>query len=167
MPYFSPEFFKQLFLNVSNPNIMDTSNKPLPFFFVGQTLVNQRSADFISQKNNLLSEALGKPDTRTIWYSREHIAGLLDEIDHAGGDGLRVAFGMYEPGHQFEGQLCLVMNPTRAVPEGDAVLHQVVILENEPDFAARSAVEKSGLFGGLLGKKKGFNLGSPCPPICD
>ncbi|MFC0518951.1 hypothetical protein ACFFGT_32350 [Mucilaginibacter angelicae] len=147
---------------------MESSSKPLPFFFVGQALVNQRTADFVNQKNNLLSEALGKPDTRSIWYSRDHIAGLLDEIDHAGGDGLRIAFGMYERGHQFAGQLCLMMNPTRGVAVGDSVVHQAVILENEPDFAERSAVNKDYDFGnGLPGVDKGFNLGSPCPPICD
>jgi hypothetical protein len=137
------------------------ANLPLPFFFISQDLVDQRVSAFISQKNNLLSDALGKPDTQSIWYSRDHIAGLLTEIDHASGDGLRVYLGMYESGHQYEGQLCLVMNATRPPVSGSG--HQDVILENEPDFVARSGTEKGA--DGLW--EKGYNLGSPCPPICD
>lgn len=140
-----------------------SSITPLPFFFISQELVDQRTSAFVSQKNNLLSEAIGKPDTQSIWYSREHIAGLLDEIDHASGDGLRIFLGMYEAGHQYEGQLCLVMNATRPVAVGSGVAHQDVILENEPDFLDRSTMEK----GAEELWEKGYNLGSPCPPICD
>jgi len=142
--------------------------KPLPIFFISQALLEQRSGRFINQKNNLLSNALGKPDTRSVWYTRDHIAGLLDEIDHYGGDGLRIYFGMYEPDHpNFAGQLCLVMNPTRTVDGSTG--HPDIIVENEPDFAERSALPRAsgaGLEDNVFNKKKGGNLGSPCPPIC-
>ena len=93
--------------------------KPLPWFFIGEKLTNDRIELFMNNKNNLLSQSLGKQDTYSVWYTREHIAMLLDEIDHAGGDGLRVFFGMYEKDHpNFPGQTCLLMAVTRAVQKG-------------------------------------------------
>ncbi|SEO51039.1 hypothetical protein [Mucilaginibacter sp. OK283] len=147
------------------------TNKPLPFFFISQELADQRTSAFLNEKNNLLSNAIGKPDTRSIWYSRDHIAGLLEEIDFAGGDGLRIFLGMYEATHpNFANQLCLIMNPTRAVQAGEFTIHENVILENEPEFLTRSAMARGGelpLGENLFNPQKGFNLGSPCPPICD
>lgn len=111
-----------------------------------------------------MSQALGKPDTLSVWYSKEHIIKLLEEIDHAGGDGLRVYFGMYENAHQFAGQTCLLMNVTRAAEINGQPIHEKVILENEQDFASRSALERDFSFDP---SERDFNFGSPCPPICD
>ena len=147
---------------------METEFKPLPSFFINQDVVDQRTSEFTANKYNLLCASLGKPDTKSIWYSRDHIATLLDEIDHAGGDGLRIFFATYESNHpQFAGQLCLVMNPTRSNASGT---HDNVIAENEADFTNRSAITKSISFSpveGALFNDKGLNYGSPCPPLCD
>lgn len=147
------------------------SCKPLPFFFVGKDITKTRKHNYLNQKHGLLSEALGKPDTISIWYSKEHITKLLEEIEHANGDGLRIYLGMYEPSHQFAGQLCLVMNATREKIAGECVEHVNVVLENEPDFEDRSAQARNGvIFQGenvLFSIIKDFNFGSPCPPRCD
>ncbi len=141
-----------------------TDPKPLPWFFAGEAVALERTDLFKNNKLNVLTNALGKPDTQSIWYSREHIAKLLEEIDHAGGDGLRIYFGMYEASHpNFSGQLCLMMSATRAVQQGENIIHQKVILENEPDFINRSSLPRDISFTG----ERGFNFGSPCPPICD
>lgn len=147
---------------------METEVKPLPPFFIGQNIVDNRVNNFSTVKYTLLSTTLGKPDTKSIWYSREHIAKLLDEIDHAGGDGLRIFLAAYESDHpQFAGQLCLVMNPTRLNANGG---HDNVIAENEPDFAERSQAAKSISLSpsdASFFNDKGLNYGSPCPPKCD
>lgn len=142
--------------------------KPLPFFYVGKQISKERTTRFKNQKHNLLSQALGKPDTKSIWYSKEHFTKLLEEIDFAGGDGIRIQFGMYEAGHEFEGQTCLLFNTTREVVEGNLVTHVNVILENEPDYPDRSSLPREIISypGGSIGIIRDFNLGSPCPPSC-
>jgi hypothetical protein len=142
---------------------------PLPSFFVGSDITTGRINEFASKKNKLLSQAIGKPDTRSVWYSRAHIAQLLDEIERANGDGLRIYFGTYESGHRFEGQTCLLMNATRAEQQGSLTIHKDVIPEDEPDFADRSSIARdfSGQADADEDKEKGFNFGSPCPPLCD
>lgn len=141
---------------------------PLPPFYIGGELTETRKGNFISQKHGLLSAALNKDDTKSIWYTRNHIAGLLDEIDHVGGDGLRIYFATYESGHDYEGQLCLVMNVTKGTNIGNITSHQNVVLENEPDFNDRlNANRNSGIESNELGGNRDYNFGSPCPPRCD
>lgn len=144
--------------------------KPLPFFYVGQQVTVDRISRYQTQKLNLLSNALGKPDTQSIWYSKEHFQKLVEEIEFAGGDGIRVHLGMYEEGHQFAGQLCLLFTTTRESAVGDTIIHSNVILENEPDFPERSSLPREVIaFPGEEGTEdiRDFNLGSPCPPRCD
>jgi hypothetical protein len=143
--------------------------KPLPFFYVGKQISKERTTRFKDQKHNLLTQALGKPDTRSIWYSKEHFTKLLEEIDFAGGDGIRIQFGMYEAGHEFEGQTCLLFNTTREVVEGNLIKHVNVVLENEPDYLDRSSLPREIISfpGESIEIIKDFNLGSPCPPSCD
>lgn len=149
-----------------------TTVMPLPFFFIGKDLASGRISNYVEQKHLLLSDALGKADTRSVWYSKEHIAALLDEIEHANGDGLRIFFGAYEPAHeQFSGQTCLVMVATREKQIGEDIIHENVVLEDEPDFEERSSLTRNmppwpGK-NDLWGRKKNFNHGSPCPPLCD
>jgi hypothetical protein len=142
--------------------------KPLPFFYVGMQATADRISRFNNQKHNLLSQALGRPDTKSIWYSKEHFEKLLEEIAFAGGDGVRIHFGMYEEGHEFEGQLCLLFNSTRENVVGDNVIHSNVILENEPDYPERSSLPREVILfpGDGPGDIRDFNLGSPCPPRC-
>lgn len=143
--------------------------KPLPAFFVGKAVTNARKQEFMTRKYPLLNAELKKEDTRSIWYSRDHIAKLLEEIDSAKGSGIRIYFGAYEKGHDFEGQLCLVMNSTREKSDGVTTSQVNVYLEDEPDFAERSTTQRSVVFESGSGTKsiKDFNFGSPCPPRCN
>lgn len=144
--------------------------KPLPFFYVGQKTTADRIARFQKQKHAALSQAAGKPDTRSVWYSKEHFTKLVEEIDFAGGDGIRVYFGTYEEGHQFAGQTCLLFVTTREKQVGNTITHANVILEKEPNYSERSSVEKDVIL--FPGEDPGedirdFNMGIPCPPRCD
>ncbi|WP_295119109.1 hypothetical protein [uncultured Chitinophaga sp.] len=144
--------------------------KPLPFFYVGKQVSNDRITRFKNQKHTLLSQALGKSDTRSIWYSKEHFVKLLEEIEFAGGDGVRISMGMYEEGHEFAGQLCLLFNSTRPETVGNTLIHSTVVLENEPDFAERSSLPREIIQfpgDGTTTDIRDFNLGSPCPPRCE
>lgn len=146
-------------------------SQPLPFFFIGKTLTADRIDSYVTQKHGLISQSIGKDDTKSIWYSREHIEKLLEEIDYAGGDGLLVSFGTYETGHEFAGQTCLVMNLTKEITGVANKSHQVIELEDEDDYEERSALPRDIiLFPGddpLAPAHRDFNYGSPCPPRCD
>lgn len=146
------------------------STKPLPFFYVGQQLTNDRVTSYKNEKHNLLSNALGKPDTKSVWYSKDHFTKLVEEIEYAGGDGIRIQLGMYEAEHEFAGQLCLLFNVTRENMIGEIVGHTNVVLENELDFSERSSLPREIIvFPGDSpnGDDRDFNMGSPCPPRCD
>jgi hypothetical protein len=147
-----------------------SSTKPLPFFYIGNRLTTERINNFLDQKHSLLSAGMGKTETKSIWYSRDHIARLLEEIDFAGGDGLRIRFGMYEPSHEFADQLCLVMNVTREKEIAGNLVHTNIVLENEPDFIERSALPRESIKFSpkdiFTSRIKDFNYGSPCPPRC-
>jgi hypothetical protein len=130
--------------------------KPIPFFYVGRTITNERVSRFSENKHALLSKQLGKPETQSVWYTREHIELLLEEINHAGADGLRIYLGEYGEEENYSGQLCLLMVMTKEGADKDT--HNDIIMENTADFQARS----------LDGNKpRSFNVGSPCPPICN
>jgi hypothetical protein len=135
--------------------------KPLPFFFVGKDVTNERINKFLTTKYDLLSDAIGKPDTRSIWYSKEHVEGWLSEINLANADGLRIYFGSYEETHpSYPKQTCLLMVLTRE--DSQPGVHGDISIEDEPDFALRSQTERSIVDF----TERDYNVGSPCPPIC-
>ncbi|MGD1959790.1 MAG: hypothetical protein ACFB2Y_13100 [Fulvivirga sp.] len=135
--------------------------KALPYFYVGKKLTDERIARFLKRRYPALCQELGRDDTRSIWYTREHIAQLLEEIDNANGNGIRMHFGVYEEGHRYEGQLCIVSNVTREVTKNGADYNLNVKVEDEPDFIERHALwEEKQAF-------EDFNFGAPCPPRCD
>lgn len=135
--------------------------KALPFFYVGKKLTEDRIDRFLKRRYPSLCQELGRPDTRSIWYTREHIAQLLEEIDNANGNGIRMSFGVYEEGHRYEGQLCIVSNVTREVSKNGIDRNVKVQVENEPEFNERHTLwqEKQAF--------EDFNFGAPCPPRCD
>jgi len=147
---------------------MDKSNtdRKLPFFFIGKEITESRKQNFITQKYHLLCNALGKEDTRSIWYSRDHFVKLIEEIDHAKGDGIVLHFGTYEKGHEFESQLCLVMNVTRTDDSKTDDIRTTIFLEDEPDFDKRSQNKRKVINSSQNVIKRDFNFGSPCPPRC-
>jgi hypothetical protein len=149
-----------------------TSAVPLPPIFVPKEMISDRVNRFLQTKHNVLSDQLtgtgpSRMDTRSIWYSKEHVQTWLDEINLMGADGMRVYFGAYGPENEdAEGQLCLLMVLTKS----DNGLHKDIILEDEaPERMQETRKLRSILTeDGDKGKKKPkeYNYGSPCPPIC-
>lgn len=148
-----------------------TTPKPLPFFYIGKDITVERINNYITQKHPILSLAIGKPDTKSIWYPKEYIVKLLEEIELASGDGIRIHLGMYEASHEFSGQICLLINSTRSEKTGAGVTQNNVILENEENFQERACLPRGTVIlpdgPSTDGYKKDFNYGSPCPPRCD
>lgn len=145
---------------------------PLPYFFIGKAQATARIGQFIAGKHKTLSAELGRPDTKHVWYSREHLITLLEEMDFLGASGLRIYFGEYEAKHSLApGQTCLIMVPTRtnAKLKGE----EDIITEDEPGFDERQQMPKSEpgwrLNGDIIAASlpKEYNYGSPCPPVCN
>lgn len=136
--------------------------KVIPDFFLAKNVANNRITKFMANKHPLLSGAMDGTDTKSIWYSFQHIENLYKELVFLNADGLRIYFGEYEEDHEeFRDQLCIVMVPTRANDE-DPVGHEDVIMEDDEDFAQRPG---SDIF--LEDEQpKAFNYGSPCPSLC-
>lgn len=149
----------------------ENNPKPLPWFFIGREAASQRVKNYEKQKHNLLTDSLGKPDTKSIWYSKEHISSLLEEIEHVGGDGVRIYFGAYDVSHEsFGGQLCLIMIPTKELKQGEMITHKNVSIETERDFAERTSLSRDFNLSNEddeVPTSRDFNYGSPCPPLCD
>jgi hypothetical protein len=135
--------------------LQENAARPLPYFYVGTTITNDRVARFSNNKHALLSEQLGKPDTKSVWYTKEHIAQLLSEMEHADAGGLRIYLGEYGEEENYSGQLCLLMVMTK--DEENSGVQLDITIEDAADFQARSIDNK---------KSRDFNVGSPCPPIC-
>ena len=139
----------------------DQNVKPLPFFFVGKDVTNERINTFITTKYGLLSDVIGKPDTKSVWYTREHVEGWLSEMNLANADGLRIYFGSYEETHpSYPKQTCLLMVLTKEDPQSG--INMDISIEDEPNFSLRSQTERS--ITDLT--ERDYNVGSPCPPIC-
>jgi hypothetical protein len=140
--------------------LQQTGATPLPSFFVGKSITNNRIKLYMETKHGLLSEALGKTETKAIWYSRDHVAQWLSEIDKAGADGMRIYFGAQLDNEDYAGQLCLLMVLTMG--NSQAGIHTDITIEDADDFEARSLPVTEGQT-----HTRDFNTGSPCPPICN
>jgi hypothetical protein len=117
-----------------------TSNRAVEYIsrigeqFIGKYVANERIRRFLA-KRSLKSTNIDHDITLSIWYSKEFIESIMQEMEHYGYDGLRFYFGTYEEDHpDYPNQNCLVIIPTRFI-EGDT--HEDIILEDQADFAAR------------------------------
>ena len=149
-------------------------NTPLPEIFIGKTIANERIVNFLENKYDMLSSAIAvatsiedKPETKCIWYSKDHVQTWLDEIDIMNADGIRFYFGAYGNAEAVSqaGQLCLVMVLTESNGGG----HKDIIYENTDCYEDRlGATERGRNIEDLevAGKAKEFNYGSLCPPAC-
>jgi hypothetical protein len=141
-----------------------TSAKPLPAFFVGQAITRDRIKRFQETKQPVLTNLIGKEDTRAVWYSIEHIEELFKELKYLNANGLRIYLGSYEESHpQYSGQTCLLMVATRL---NDSQKNEDLILEQGPDFESRISLQRDLEIQPEKPKERDFNYGSPCPPVC-
>ncbi len=132
----------------------------LPYFFVGKAMTSKRVKHFMDTKAPILDAALGRTDTRTVWYSFDHIERLYHELVYLKANGLRVYLGAYDETHpQTPDQTCLLLVPTRLNENGK---NQDVMVEDEPGFTERDGVV---IFMDDE-TEKNYNIGGLCPPAC-
>jgi hypothetical protein len=134
--------------------------KSLPFIFVNKTEVSKRVNNYKTQKQGMLTEKMnGKEETRSIWYSREHLEEIMRELYYLNADGVRLYFAAYDPEHELYGsQLSLVFVPTYLTEENK---HRDIIIEDEENYTARKAMKQTG-----FDANKGLDFGALCKPDC-
>ena len=150
------------------------SVQPLPDIFIGGEIISTRVDKYLTDKYPILKAAQqnissGREETKSIWYTKDHIQTWLNEMDLMSADGMRVYFGSYSDESMAPGQLCLLMVLTR--PSANGLSHEDIIYENEPGFMERqnAGVNSRSITENTFGSgenPKQFNYGSPCPPIC-
>lgn len=147
------------------------SAQPLPDIFIGTENVHTMVEKYQTEKYPLLQSAqtakgIGRHETKSVWYSKEHIQTLLTEMDLMNANGMRIYFGAYKEDHPLApGQQCLLMMLTKATASGNAD----IIYENEPGFEERrnaGIINSRSIIPEEQQTPKPFNYGSPCPPIC-
>jgi hypothetical protein len=155
-----------------------TSVQGLPYFFVGQEIARKRIANFMNSTYPLLTQN-SRAETKSIWYSFDHIKALYEELDYLGASGLRIYLGAYLPSNTEDenaivtedavkhaavaGQISLLMVPTIPYTAANSESrHTDLIIEDLPDFEDRLM----GLTLEEFLSTKPNNAGSPCPPAC-
>lgn len=141
----------------------EKSLRKLPKCFIGKEKTQERIDRYKAHKHEAQckSSTLAKNgDTLSVWYDKEHFEDLLHEIEAAGGNGIRISFGMYEDDHKYyPSQTCLLFNVTKINDANFTTLD--VNIEDEPDYEKRKKIS------GSTEKQEDFNLGKLCPPRCN
>ncbi len=102
--------------------------------FFGKERINQQIKIFLSWKLPLLNAAIGKEDTRWIWYPREFFETMYETITFLEGDGIRVYFGQFEDDHaEYASQTCLTWVPTRPNEYSGLQFSEDIIIEDEQE----------------------------------
>jgi hypothetical protein len=134
--------------------IMDNNLTPLPPSFIPYQTGEERINRFLNSRHQAMSANAGREDTRSIWYTLEHIKKIYEELQLQDADGMRVYFGVYGDQEEYPGQTCLIMRPTHGNANGESI---DIKMETTSNFADRLD---------LYNKSKDMNLGRPCPPRC-
>ncbi len=132
--------------------------KPLPSTFIYQDVVAQRIKNYREKKLPLLSNAMGKPDTESGWYSLEQFEELMREMYYQHADGLRIYFGAHSSDdHLYPDQLTVIFVPTFYNSETDN--HEDIVIEQSEAYATRAVTFEKDV-------KKNIDTLTLCPPLC-
>ena len=84
----------------------------VPSIFISKTDVNSRIKNFQDHKLPLLSNAIGKSDSTSAWYSMEQFDEIVREMHLQDASGLRVYFGAYDSTDELHNLISNHMPPT-------------------------------------------------------
>jgi len=135
-------------------------------------------AGYVDQTvEEIKAKAPKKPDTRCVWFSKERLREMLDQLEKEKGDGVRFYMVTYNkkydttligrktpiPPKKYWGYNTLLMVSTKPVQSDEGILHfdyyeNIVNEENAAKNAAKK--EKSGFIVTFVPE----NRGELCPP---
>jgi hypothetical protein len=136
--------------------------KTLPLTFIYKEAVNALVKNYQNNKHGLLSESIGRPETKCGWYSREQFDEMVQEMEYQNASGVRMYFGSYSSQHpEYANQLTIIFVPTRF--NADANTHEDIVLDDQEIFAVRESISPA-----LTDQPITKNLDSIglCPPAC-
>jgi hypothetical protein len=134
----------------------------LPSIFIYKDAVNEMVKNYQNGKHGLLSEQLGRPETKSGWYSRQQFEEIVQEMDYQNASGIRMYFGAYNAGHpQYANQLTVIFVPTEFDESTEE--HKDIIIDHTETFEDRDAFTKT-----MRTKSDPKNLDTIalCPPTC-
>lgn len=138
--------------------------KALPSTIIPKAKVNARIKHFRDTKLPLLSNAIGKSDSTSGWYSLEQFEELMREMYYLNADGLRIYFGAHEPNDpDYPNQLTVIFVPTYHNKATGS--HADIVHDDEVNFQVRLSETASQVE--LADINKGIDSIGLCPPTCD
>jgi len=120
-------------------------------------------------KHTLLSQVIGKEETKSIWFSFEQMQELWEEIlfqtinNKKNVSGTRVYLTSYRAGSRFEKQMGVVFVLTENIGTDESPKHKDFFIEEQSGFENRpDPTNEDGKPLVILG----LDHGTPCPPDC-
>lgn len=134
----------------------------LPSIFINKEAVNHLVNNYQNGKHQLLSDAMGKPETKSGWYSREQFEEMVREMNYHDASGIRMYFGAYNAQHpQYANQMTIIFVPT--LFDADKNSHKDIIIDDTTVFEQRKAIT---LKVGENDIPKNLDTIGLCPPAC-
>lgn len=124
---------------------------------VGQFISTQAAEELIhnykKERWAYSTERLGKSDSLSVWYSIEELEELIERVKTAGGDGIKMHFGVYSADFQkkpeYAGRQTVVLLGTKTKEVNGQLTNKNIYLQTDKGTS-------------LLA----YNLGNMCPPFC-
>jgi tetratricopeptide (TPR) repeat protein len=130
------------------PDFVDRSfpgaKRSLPPSYIAADLLKQRVNNYSNSHLPLLSETIGKEDTKSLWYSKSFLESMLKGLAYFNANGVRICLGSIESGPDF-GRTTLIVVPTRL--QEDGAIH---ILHHEGGFVAFAQTDSMRAIGAVL-----------------
>lgn len=140
------------------------SPKPLPGTFIFKEEVNKRVTNYLNLKHPVLSNALGREDSKSAWYSLDQFEELMREMYYLNADGVRIYFGAYDNNDpNYPGMLTVIFVPTYL--NEDTGKHTDVVIDDEQDFTQRCDSKTAVSMTRSI--PKNLDTLGLCPPSCD
>lgn len=139
--------------------------KPLPETFIDKGQVNERVKNYETKKLPLLSEALGRSDSKSGWYSLLQFEALVKEMYYLNADGLRVYFGAYsDTDPVYPGQLTVIFVPT--FYNAETGNHEDIVIDDIENFDTRKLKTNTDAKAVGVEVEKNIDTLALCPPYC-
>lgn len=134
----------------------------LPTTFIYKDAVNEMVKAYQNVKHPLLSQEIGKQETKSGWYSREQFEEMVQEMQYQNASGVRIYFGAYGSDHpEYANQLTVIFVPTEF--DENTNQHKDIILDDQGIFnerlAATTQIQKPG-------DPMNLDTIGLCPPTC-
>lgn len=134
----------------------------LPSIFIYKDAVNEMVKNYQGTKYELLSTNLGKPESKSGWYSRDQFDEIVREMEYQNASGVRVYFGACPADHpEYANQLTVIFVPTEF--DENTNQHKDIIIDDKPDFNERVSLTEERR---TKGDPMGLDTIGLCPPTC-